>query len=57
MSVVVSPWRPRKSKGEWRLLPQMIAFFAQYDPTTRAMLEGILAMEEEHAVELSDLLD
>lgn len=35
---------------------EMIAFFSQHDPTTRAMLEGILATEEEHAEELSDLL-
>ncbi|HYR05774.1 MAG TPA: ferritin-like domain-containing protein [Gallionella sp.] len=35
---------------------EMIAFFGQHDPTTRAMLEGILATEEEHAEELSDLL-
>jgi bacterioferritin len=35
---------------------EMVRFFAQYDPTTRAMLEGILAIEETHADELSDLL-
>ena len=34
----------------------MIRFFADRDPTTRSMLEGILATEEEHAVELADLL-
>jgi len=35
---------------------EMVRYFAQHDPTTRAMLEGILAIEEEHADELSDLL-
>jgi bacterioferritin len=35
---------------------EMITFFGDRDPTTRAMLEGILAMEEEHADELADLL-
>lgn len=35
---------------------EMVRYFAQHDPTTRAMLEGILAKEEEHAEELSDLL-
>lgn len=35
---------------------EMIAFFGDRDPTTRALLESILAVEEEHADELSDLL-
>lgn len=35
---------------------EMVRYFAQHDPTTRAMLEGILAVEETHADELSDLL-
>lgn len=35
---------------------EMVRYFAQHDPTTRTMLEGILAMEETHADELSDLL-
>jgi bacterioferritin len=35
---------------------ELIQFFGVKDPTTRAMLEGILAIEEEHADELSDLL-
>ena len=35
---------------------EMVRYFAGHDPTTRAMLEGILAMEEEHADELADLL-
>ena len=33
-----------------------IAFLGQHDPTTLRMLEGILAVEEEHADELADLL-
>ncbi|WP_230971251.1 ferritin-like domain-containing protein [Nitrogeniibacter aestuarii] len=36
---------------------EMISFFGDKDPTTRTMLEGILAMEEEHADELADLLE
>ena len=35
---------------------EMIAFFGDRDPTTRALLESILAVEEEHADELADLL-
>lgn len=35
---------------------EMIRFIANDDPTTRRMLEGILAMEEEHADDLADLL-
>jgi bacterioferritin len=35
---------------------EMIRFFGDRDPTTRRMLEGILAMEEEHADDLADLL-
>ena len=35
---------------------EMIAYLANDDPTTRRMLEGILAMEEEHADDLADLL-
>lgn len=35
---------------------ELIQFFGARDPTTRGMLEGILAIEEEHADELSDLL-
>lgn len=35
---------------------EMINFFGDNDPTTRALLESILAVEEEHADELSDLL-
>jgi bacterioferritin len=34
----------------------MIRFFGDKDSTTRRMLEGILAKEEEHADDLSDLL-
>ena len=36
---------------------EMIAYLAQDDPTTRRMLEGILAMEEEHADDLVGLLE
>jgi bacterioferritin len=35
---------------------EMIRFLGQNDPTTRRMLEGILAMEEEHAEDLVTLL-
>ncbi len=35
---------------------EMIRFVADGDPTTRRMLEGILAMEEEHADDLASLL-
>lgn len=34
----------------------MIRFFGEKDPTSRRMLEDILAVEEEHADELGDLL-
>lgn len=36
---------------------QMITLIGDKDPTTRRMLEGILADEEEHADELKDLLE
>ena len=36
---------------------QVIRYIGDRDPTTRIMLEGILAQEEEHADELRDLLD
>jgi bacterioferritin len=35
---------------------EMICYLADDDSTTRRMLEGILASEEEHAADLSDLL-
>jgi bacterioferritin len=35
---------------------EMINFFGERDPTSRTMLEEILAKEEEHADELADLL-
>ena len=35
---------------------EMIRFVGDGDPTTRVMLEGILATEEEHAEDLSSLL-
>ena len=36
---------------------QMIEYIGDNDPTTRRMLEGILAMEEEHADDLADFLE
>ncbi|MGH8582234.1 MAG: nucleotidyltransferase domain-containing protein [Gammaproteobacteria bacterium] len=36
---------------------EMIAYLANDDPTTRRMLEGILAMEEAHADDLVSLLE
>lgn len=35
---------------------EMIAFFGEHDPSTRRMLEGILAVEEEHAEDMASLL-
>ena len=35
---------------------EFIQFLGDRDPTTRTMLEGILAQEEEHADDLRDLL-
>lgn len=35
---------------------ELVRYFADNDPTTRVMLEGILAVEEEHATEMHDLL-
>jgi len=35
---------------------EMIRYLGNDDPTTRRMLEGILAMEEEHADDLSNML-
>jgi bacterioferritin len=34
----------------------MIRYVGDTDPTTRSMLEGILAKEEEHAEDLANLL-
>lgn len=36
---------------------EMIRFIGEGDPTTRRLLEGILAVEEEHAEELASMLD
>lgn len=36
---------------------EMVRYIGDRDPTTRRMLEGILAMEEEHADDLSSLLE
>jgi bacterioferritin len=35
---------------------EMVRYFANRDPTTRQMLETILAKEEEHANDMHDLL-
>lgn len=35
---------------------ELIRYFADKDPTTRVMMEGILVMEEEHANDMHDLL-
>ena len=35
----------------------MIIFFGQRDPTSRRLLESILAQKEEHAEDLVDLLE
>lgn len=35
---------------------ELIRFFAEQDPTTRVMMEHILANEEEHANDMHDLL-
>ncbi len=35
---------------------EIINYFGEKDPTSRRMMEGILAVEEEHADELADLL-
>ena len=35
---------------------EMVKFFGEADPTSRTMMEDILAKEEEHADELADLL-
>ncbi len=36
---------------------EMIGYLGNDDPTTRRMMEGILAMEEEHADDLVSLLE
>ncbi len=35
---------------------ELIRYFGDDDPTTRVMLEGILAKEEEHTNDMHDLL-
>jgi bacterioferritin len=35
---------------------ELIRFFADHDPATRIMIEGILRVEEEHANDMHDLL-
>lgn len=36
---------------------EMVRYLGDKDPTTRRMMEGILAMEEEHADDLASLLE
>ena len=36
---------------------ELIRYFADDDPATRVMLEGILSVEEEHATDMQDLLE
>jgi bacterioferritin len=36
---------------------EMIRYIGDNDPTTRRMLEGILAKEEEHADDLANMLE
>jgi len=36
--------------------PELVRYFAENDPTTRRMIEQILAVEEEHANDMADLL-
>ena len=36
---------------------ELIVYFGERDPTTRSMLERILAVEEEHADDMHDLLE
>lgn len=36
---------------------QLIAYFGEHDPTTRRLFEEILSTEEEHADDMSDLLE
>jgi bacterioferritin len=35
---------------------ELVRYFGDHDPTTRVMIEGILAKEEEHASDMLDLL-
>jgi bacterioferritin len=36
---------------------ELVRYFGDRDPTTRRMIEGILAVEEEHASDMLDLLN
>jgi bacterioferritin len=36
---------------------EMIAYFGNDDPTSRRLMEGILAVEEEHADDLVNLIE
>jgi bacterioferritin len=35
---------------------ELVRYFGEKDPTTRVMMEGLLAKEEEHANDMHDLL-
>ena len=35
---------------------ELVRYFGDKDPTTRVMMEGLLAKEEEHANDMHDLL-
>jgi bacterioferritin len=35
---------------------EIVQFLGERDPTSRRMMEGILAVEEEHADDMADLL-
>jgi len=35
---------------------EMVRYFGENDPTSRRMIEAILAVEEEHANDMADLL-
>ena len=41
---------------EKEIISEIIKFFGEQDPTSRRMMEEILAVEEEHADDIADLL-
>ena len=50
-------WNPEEVALSLDSYRDMITYFGNDDPTSRRMLEGILAMEEEHAEDLGSLLE
>jgi bacterioferritin (cytochrome b1) len=46
--------RAREHIAEGR---EMVQYLSDTDPTSRRVMETILAVEEEHAVEMADLLE